>query len=182
MSRRELAAAGISRPAGKGCKQPSSAKLKTFWKKVKSLRTKILRRKNPDLFCTLQFDSSERWNRLGLVQVLSEKNVGIPISVVKKCHSYLRALAEDEAYAGTWKEPELFRLAVKNMLSNIESVLEWDRKLRARFKHSRCWQRRRGPRLIYDAFFRAREGERRQGGAPSLLPIPQRKTPRRQKA
>jgi hypothetical protein len=180
----ELEKAGIklNRPKDR-TKRIDTRTLKRFYKKRQELRAKLLRRKDASIFYEIQYASNDRWSRLGLVQVLSEKNVGIPVSVVKKCRADLRALAKDEGYASIWSEPELFKKAVKNMLDNVTLVLERDKiNQRAakwrRAKSRRKWPRRRGPRLICDAFFRDRPGERRLKGCLKLLPIPQRKTPR----
>jgi hypothetical protein len=130
------------------------------------------------------YDASwDRWNRLGLVQILSEKNIGIPVSVVKRCRTDLRELAKDEAFADTWRDPKLFSKAIENMLKNVEAVLEHDAERMAKWKKKALarYGRRRTPRLIHDAFFRPRDGERHWEGQPKLLPIPEPKRRRRRR-
>lgn len=176
----ELEKAGIKRPWPKQKGGMVDRRtLRAFMKKFQEMRRKITRRKDSSLFCEIQDASHDRWKRLGLVQILSERNVGIPVSVVMKCRSYLRELSKDEGFASTWDKPKVFKKAVANMLENVELILARDKIGQAQTKKRRekCKgripvRRQRGPRLIYEPFFRDRPGERRIPGCLKLLPIP----------
>jgi hypothetical protein len=183
----ELEKAGIERPKSRKGRMVDRRALKRFWEKAKKVRAKIMRRKDPSLFRVIQNASGDRWNRLGAVQILSERGIWIPVSVVKKCRDDLRELKKDDGYASVWSDPKLFALAVKNMLENVELILARDKIQQRAVKQRRARSRRKwprsrsGPRLVYDAFFRDRPGERKWKGCLTLLPIPQHNPPRKKK-
>jgi hypothetical protein len=154
----------------------------TAWTKAHRRVTKaILEEGEPGTLVQINDASWEMWNRLGLVQILSEKNHGIPVSVVKKCRSYLKKLAKDEGFAETWRDPESFRKSVADMLEYVEDTIADDMALRRRLRSSA--RGRRGPRLIHDPLFRDVPGQRKRARAADLFKRkPKRRRRRRRKA
>jgi len=163
------------RPGGRS--KVTSYSIRSLSRKRKEVLKDILKEGDPSSFHRVQHASGSLWNRLGVVQILSEKGFGIPVSVVSKCRAYLRKLAKDDGFADSWRQPGLFKDSVQAMLSNVELVLARDKVQQhavkqRQAKSKRRRPRKRGPRLIYDAFFRDRAGVRRIQGTFKLLPLP----------
>ncbi len=143
-------------------KRVTRSSILSWVKARKKAKAEIKKEGKPGTVLRLTNASWNMWDRLGLVQILSEKGHGIPVSVVKKCRSYLKKLAKDEGFAETWREPGNFRKSVVGMLAYLEETLEDDRLGQKRAKKRRWRRHRRGPRLIHYPLFRDVPGKRRR--------------------
>lgn len=126
-------------------------------------RKEILKENGPASFCEIHHASHDRWNRLGMVQILNEKGISIPISVVKKCRAYLKALAKDEGFADGWRDPAEFVKTVQTMLEYVEDTISQDADFMKRCKKARRGPAlRKGPRMVHGPVLRDVPGDRKR--------------------
>ncbi len=141
-----------------GARMPQS--LKT-WMRIQRKAVKALKEENdPASFYEFRQADWEMWGRLGVVQIVSERGIGIPISVVLRCRGYLKRLTKADGFADTWREPKDFKKSVTAMLKYIEAVIAGDKQGQALAKRY-VRRRARGVRLIHCGVLRDIPGQRK---------------------
>lgn len=93
--------------------------------------------------------SHDRWTRLGVVQVMLNRDFWIPNTIAKACLADLKALQGDEDWLDTWRCSKTARKSVGALISAYESAITAteDRRLARRKNPQR--RRRNSPTPCY---------------------------------
>lgn len=70
------------------------------------------------------YDSHDRWEKLGYIQLIIERMPGaVSQDLLKSGQDYCWAILEDDAFFEDWKESAKVRAATRSLLKKIENLL-----------------------------------------------------------